>query len=210
MTEPDLLTALGPVLGALRGLGVRHFVGGSLASSAHGVPRASIDADVVAELLPAHAAPLTTALRGGYYVPEDLLHDAIARRSSFSVIHLESMVKVDVFVSRDRPFDQRALERSRPALLDRGGSIPVSSPEDTVLAKLEWFRLDGEVSERQWTDVTGLLRTGGALDREYCAKAREKSTSPTRRSYNRVTYVPRFGRPPRRLRKEGLDTVTPP
>lgn len=167
MSEPDLLVALAPVLEALRQVGVRHFVGGSIASSAHGVPRASIDADVVAELLPAHAAALVAALRGAYYVPEQRLREAIAQRRSFNVIHLDTMVKVDVFVSRDRPFDRRALDRVRPASLEGGGAIPVSSPEDTILAKLEWFRRGGDVSERQWTDITGLLQTGSLLDQDY-------------------------------------------
>ena len=167
MTEPDLLVALAPVLEVLRRLGVRHYVGGSIASSAHGVPRASIDADVVAELLPAHAAALAAALRGAYYVPERRGEDAITQRASFNVIHLETMVKVDVFVSRDRPFDRRALDRVRSAPLEGGATIPVSSPEDTVLAKLEWFRRGGEASERQWTDVMGLLLAGGNLDDGY-------------------------------------------
>ena len=167
MSEPDLVVALAPVLDVLRRLGVRHYVGGSIASSAHGVPRASIDADVVAELLPAHAAPLAAALRGAYYVPEQHVSEAIDRRTSFNVIHLDTMVKVDVFISRDRPLDRRALERARPASLEGGVAIPVSSPEDTVLAKLEWFRRGGEVSERQWTDVVGLLRAGGDLDVGY-------------------------------------------
>jgi hypothetical protein len=174
VNEPDLVVALAPVLDVLRRLGVRHYVGGSIASSAHGVPRASIDADVVAELLPAHAAPLAAALCGTYYVPEQHVSEAIDRRTSFNVIHLDTMVKVDVFVSRDRPFDRRALERVRPASLEGGVAIPVSSPEDTVLAKLEWFRRGGEVSERQWTDVVGLLRAGGALDIGYLrAEARD-------------------------------------
>ena len=167
MTAPDLLLALGPVLEALRALGVRHYVGGSIASSAHGVPRASIDADVVAELLPRHAAPLAAALRETYYISEERVRDAVSRRGSFNVIHLETMVKVDVFVSRDRPFDRRAFDRARPAVPEGGSEIPVSSPEDTVLAKLEWFRRGGEVSERQWTDVVGVLRAGGALDEAY-------------------------------------------
>lgn len=170
MTGPDLLVALAPVLEALRHLGVRHFVGGSIASSAHGVPRASIDADVVAELLPTHAAPLAASLRDAYYVPEARLVDAIAQRASFNVIHLGTMVKVDVFVSRGRPFDRRALDRVRPAPLEGGGAIPVSSPEDTVLAKLEWFRRGGETSERQWTDVTGLLSAGVDIDRRYLSE----------------------------------------
>lgn len=169
MTAPDLLVALEPVLDTLHRLGVRHFVGGSIASSAHGIPRASIDADVVAELFPIHAAPLAASLRDRYYVPEARLVEAIARRESFNVIHLDAMVKIDVFVSRGRPFDRRALDRARPAPLEGGGAIVVSSPEDTVLAKLEWFRRGGETSERQWTDVMGLLSAGASLDRTYLA-----------------------------------------
>ena len=168
MTAPDILLALGPVLEALRRLGVRHYVGGSIASSSYGVPRASIDADVVAELGPAHAPRFVAALRGSYYVSEERVRDAIARRASFNVIHLETMVKVDVFVSKNRPFDRRAFERARPATTESGGELPVSSAEDTVLAKLEWYRRGGEVSERQWSDVTGVLRAvrrgQGAVD----------------------------------------------
>lgn len=167
MTAPDLLVALAPVLDALRRLGVRHYVGGSIASSAHGVPRASIDADVVAELGPAHAPRFVAALRESYYVSEERVRDAVARRASFNVIHLATMVKVDVFVSKNRPFDRRAFERVRPATAEGGGDLPVSSAEDTVLAKLEWYRRGGEASERQWTDVTGVLRTVGALDEAY-------------------------------------------
>ena len=167
VTEPDLLVALEPVLEALHRLNVRHFVGGSIASSAHGVPRASIDADVIAELRPMHAASLTAALRGAYYVPEQRLADAVANQTSFNVIHLDTMLKIDVFVSRDRPSDRRALDRIRRASLEGGGTIPVSSPEDTLLAKLEWFRQGGELSERQWADIAGLLRVNSTLDDGY-------------------------------------------
>jgi hypothetical protein len=169
MTSPDLLAALAPVLRVLRDLGVRHFVGGSIASSAHGVARASVDGDVVAELGAQHVAPLVAALRDAYYVPEERIRDAVARRASFNLIHLETMVKVDLFVSRDRPFDRRAFERASPASLEGVElALPVSSAEDTVLAKLEWFRKGGEVSERQWTDVRGVLQAGrGTLDLAY-------------------------------------------
>jgi hypothetical protein len=50
-------------------------------------------------------------------------------------------------------------------------SAKFASPEDTVLAKLEWYRLGGEVSERQWRDVLGVLRARGSqLDLEYMRK----------------------------------------
>lgn len=170
MSDPELLAALAPVLGVLRTLAVRHFVGGSIASSAHGLARASVDADVVAELAPAQVAPFVAALRDQYYLSEERVRDAVARKGSCNLIHLDTMLKVDLFVSRDRPFDRRAFERSRPASIEGAGgaTLPVSSAEDIVLAKLEWYRRGGEVSERQWTDVMGVLRAGGtALDLPY-------------------------------------------
>jgi hypothetical protein len=181
VTAPDLLAALAPVVDVLRELGVRHYVGGSIASSAHGVARASIDADVVAELRPEHADRLSAALRQAYYVPEARVRDALARRTSFNVIHLETMLKVDVFVSKDRPHDRRAMARARPMPSEGAGegALPLASAEDTALAKLEWFRRGGEASMRQWTDVLGVLAaSGSSLDRRYMEdEARELGVS---------------------------------
>jgi hypothetical protein len=162
VSEPDLLAALGPVLDALAALRVRHYVGGSIASSAHGLALASIDADVITELRPEHADRLVAALSDSYYISPERVRDAIARRASFNVIHLDSMLKVDVFISKDRPFDRLALQRARPHPAGRPGerSLPLASAEDIVLAKLDWYRRGGEVSARQWTDVMGVLQAG--------------------------------------------------
>ena len=170
MTPPDLVRGLAPVLRALRELGVPHYVAGSLASSLHGVPRASIDADIVADLREPHGGPLCRALEGLYYVPEARVGMAIRERSSFNVIHLETIIKVGVFVSRDRPSDRRAFDRAEIATLDEGEGLqaPAASAEDTVIAKLEWYRKGGGVSERQWSDVIGVLRVSrDRLDLEY-------------------------------------------
>jgi hypothetical protein len=168
VTDPDLLAALAPVLRLLTDLGVRHFVGGSVASSAHGIARASIDGDLVAELGAAHVAPIVNALSDTYYLSEARVRDAVARKASFNLIHLDTMLKVDVFVSRDRPFDRRAFERSQPRSMGGDAMLPVCSGEDIVLAKLEWYRRGGEVSERQWTDVIGVLHgSASGLDLTY-------------------------------------------
>ena len=171
MTAPGLLDALLPVLRTLDRLGVAHYVDGSLASSAHGVPRASIDADVVAALTLEQAEGFIAALRDAYYLSEDRVRDAIRRRSSCNLIHLDTMIKIDVFVAKDRPFERRAL--ARRSTIEVGGepraTLPVASAEDIVLAKLEWYRAGGESSARQWEDVLGVLRTSaaGSLDLEY-------------------------------------------
>lgn len=178
MTASDLLSALEPVVRALESLEVRFYVGGSVASSAHGVPRASIDADVIAELRPEHVGALVELLAGAYYVDEERVRAAIVARRSFNVIHLESMFKVDVFVAKGRAFDRQALARARPEALENPPAArryPVASPEDTVLAKLEWFRAGGEASDRQWADVVGLLRAlGASLDHRHLERWSEE------------------------------------
>ena len=156
MTEAGLVGALRPVADALEAMGVRYYLGGSVASSAHGVARASLDADLVAELDPSHIDRLASRLEPAYYVPLDQMRRAAAERRSFNLIHLATMFKIDVFVSKGRPFDLMAAERARPQAIGEAPDvceIPVASAEDTVLSKLEWFRVGGEVSERQWWDV---------------------------------------------------------
>jgi hypothetical protein len=174
VTTPDVLAAAHTVAEAFERLGVRYYVGGSLASSTRGVPRASIDVDMAAELRPEHVGPLVAALADQYYVTEDWVREAVAARRSFNVIHLATMMKVDVFVSRGRPFDRSAFERLTPESLDAvrpSRHYPVPRAEDVILLKLEWFRAGGEVSDRQWGDVVGVIRVAGAgLDRRYLAR----------------------------------------
>lgn len=168
MSGSDLVAALRPVLQALERLRVRHFIGGSVARSAHGVAQASLDVDLVAELEPIHVARLVDALADEYFVDEAKVRSAVEGRRSFNLIHLATMFKVDVFVSRGRPFDDSSFSRVRGERLGTGADdlmLPLSSAEDVLLAKLEWFRQGGEVSDRQWEDIKGLLLVGrGFLD----------------------------------------------
>jgi hypothetical protein len=168
---PDLLAALTPVVDALDALGVAYHLGGSVASSAHGMPRSTLDVDLVAELEPEHVPGLVERLRDAYYVEPDAVQRAIAARRSFNVIHLATMLKVDVFVPQGRAFDREAARRASPQPLEEAVDarpFVLASPEDVILAKLEWYRAGGGVSERQWDDVLGVLRVKGpTLDSAY-------------------------------------------
>jgi hypothetical protein len=174
MQGNDALNAVLPVIEAFQRLGVPYFVGGSLASSAHGVVRATLDADLVADLKPQHVAGMVAALQTDYYISAGMIHDALARRSCFNLIHLATSFKVDVFVLKGRPYDRAALARKEKRSIDVESpetQVFLATPEDTVLAKLEWYRLGDEVSDRQWHDVLGVLRLQqGRLDCDYMKK----------------------------------------
>ena len=141
LPEPVAVTLL--VIEALEASDVLYLIGGSLASAVHGVARATVDTDLVADLRPEHAQPLAQALADAFYVDVESIQDAIRRHSSFNVIHLETMFKVDVFVRKQRPFDQAQFDRRVAQVIatEPERTAYVASAEDTVLAKLEWFRM---------------------------------------------------------------------
>jgi hypothetical protein len=151
-------------------LGIRYAVGGSFASSLHGVMRSTLDVDIVADMRLEHIAPLVAALTPEFYADDEMMKDAIEHHSSFNLIHYETAFKVDVFIRKERAFDQAQLERRALAVIatDPEASLYITSPEDTILAKLEWYRMGGEVSDRQWRDILGVLKTRAAeLDLPY-------------------------------------------
>jgi len=158
------------VTGVLEWLGVPYLIGGSLASTLYGMVRTTQDSDIVAEMRLEHVRAFVAALQDEFYIDEEMIVESIQRNSSFNIIHRETMFKVDVFVPRARPFLQSQLARAQKQTfaLETEISAQFASPEDTILAKLEWYRVGGEVSERQWRDILGVLKTRGeALDWDY-------------------------------------------
>jgi hypothetical protein len=168
LNEPFVVVTL--VTDTLDDLGVPYFIGGSIASTAYGFVRTTLDAYLVADLYPQHVEPFTQALGSAFYVDADTIREAIERQSSFSVIHRATMFGVDVFIPKKRLYDQMQFERRMKRAIDQEGRyvVALASPEDVILAKLEWHRLDNEISSRQWQDVQGVLKAqGGHLDLGY-------------------------------------------
>jgi hypothetical protein len=174
MSSPDFQTILGSVISALEGLKIPYFLGGSVASSAMGLPRATLDIDIVADIPPAQAPRLADAFGDAFYVDKDQIAAAIERRSAFNIIHSGTAHKVDIFILKDRDYDREALSRRRQVLLfegERSLRCYLPSPEDIILSKLEWYENGGRVSERQWLDVQGVMKVQGTrLDKAYLKK----------------------------------------
>ena len=170
MKKPDIIVALDMVIGCFEKLGIAYYIGGSVASSAYGIARATMDVDLVAKVEIHQLNHLVKALETDYYINAEMIRDAIHRRSSFNLIHLETMIKIDVFIVKDQPYDSQALTRRQPDTLDEESSrkFYLSSPEDIILNKLQWYQIGGGVSEQQWKDVLGVLKVqGDKLDLEY-------------------------------------------
>ncbi len=158
------------VTGVFEKLAVPYLIGGSLASILYGMVRTTQDSDIVAEMRSEHIQPFISALEAEFYLDEEMIAESIWRHSSFNIIHRETMFKVDVFIPLPRPFLQSQLARAQKQTFTFEVEISAkfASPEDTVLSKLEWYRMGGEVSDRQWRDILGVLKTrAGDLDLDY-------------------------------------------
>jgi hypothetical protein len=157
------------VVNVLDSLGIFYLIGGSFASSLYGLMRTTNDADLVAVIKPEQVRPLFKALESDFYVDERSMKRAVETGRHFNVIHSETQFKVDVFTPSAEGFLRSQLDRREQHQFgDSQRKAYFASPEDTVLAKLDWYRRGNEVSDRQWRDITEVLKVQrGRLDVDY-------------------------------------------
>jgi len=170
MTLTDPIKILSIVTNNLENLRIRYYLVGSVASSVYGIPRATNDVDIVAEIYKPHINQLVESFSERFYIDGDMIQDAINNKSSFNIIHLDSMTKVDVFIIKDTDYAHVEMERRKLQQIEEDPdiSIYISSPEDVILEKLSWYKLGGSISDKQWQDVVGVVKVQSSnLDISY-------------------------------------------
>lgn len=168
--DPEHVTLM--VISSLNELEIEYLISGSFASAFYGEPRSTRDADLLADVRLEHVGKLCEMLQEDFYIEAEAIKSALKNRTSFNLIHFESLFKVDVFVPR-RDFDRQELQRKRLSRLSANSEEQVyfATAEDVILAKLEWFQLGNQVSTQQLKDVRGILKTqADRLDLEYLIK----------------------------------------
>jgi len=158
------------VLEVLDKLRINYVVGGSFASSLYGNSRLTNDIDIIVAIRLAHAGNLAKELEVEFYIDEESIKRAIRLGKTFNAIHFESSFKIDFFVAQDGGLQEKELERRQLITLDTKPQVTfyAASPEDIILAKLDWYRKGGCVSTQQWNDIAGVIKVQQErLDIEY-------------------------------------------
>jgi hypothetical protein len=168
---PDSIKVSLLVTRALEDLGIPYLIGGSLASVIHGKPRLTNDVDIVADIKESHINALVSLLESGFFIDTLAIRRAIRERSSFNIIDLESMFKVDIFIVRGDTWSREQMRQREAKQLIEGDNSTVrqiANAETIVLQKLWWFRKGGEISHKQWDDIIGVLEVrSDELDYDY-------------------------------------------
>ncbi|MCI0698503.1 hypothetical protein L0337_41705 [candidate division KSB1 bacterium] len=142
-------------------LKIPYYIGGAVASIVHGEERFTKDADIVIRILPVHIKKFVKAFEFDFVVSEDVVQDSLTRRYAFNIIHIDTAYKIDLYPISDEDEMELAAFARRQRRDIGTGEIWLATAEDVILAKLHWFRKGGEVSEKQWRDVLGVLKVQG-------------------------------------------------
>lgn len=171
MSQSELLKA---IVAELDAAGIDYLLTGSLASSLQGEPRSTHDIDLVVSMDAPGADRIVKVFHApDYYLSASAVHEAVRDRRMFNLLALREGDKVDFWLLTEEPFDHSRFAR-RVRMDWEGTPVWVSSPEDTILAKLHWAEMSGG-SEKQFGDALSIYEVQRrSLDLAYIAEWADK------------------------------------
>jgi hypothetical protein len=172
INKNEINEAIRTLINVFTKLEIEYFIGGSVASSLYGIARTTLDADIVAKIDKNIVKELENSLKNEYYIDTDMILDAIDHGSSFNLIHLSTMIKIDIFIYQDTQYNNETfLRKNLDSFPEEEDAIYFCSPEDIVLSKLNWYKQGNMISERQWNDILGVMKVRhNILDLNYLRK----------------------------------------
>jgi hypothetical protein len=164
----ELLAVMLPARCTLEDLRVPYYVGGSIASSLHGMQQLAQDIDLVVDLDEQTLPSLFAVLGQHYLLEESEARKAVRARTSFPLIHLDSLMKIDVVLPKHEAFDTFMGQLVRCHTLDeRYPPIQLASATEMILFKMQHYqrnersRTDGMQDDAEWNDILGMLKVQG-------------------------------------------------
>jgi len=143
----------------LESLEIPYLIGGSVASGIWGEIRYTQDLDLVADLKESQIERLIYAFSPRFYLSKIAIREAIKSGNSFNLIDNQTGWKIDIFILTPDPFQQSRFANRQPISVNEiGQTLNFSSPEDTILQKLIWYRMTQKASTQQWRDILGILK----------------------------------------------------
>jgi hypothetical protein len=143
----------------LESIGISYHVGGSVASGIWGEMRYTQDIDLVADIQKSQIPQLLEVFSPRFYISEIAIKEAIEFGHSFNLIDNETGWKIDIFILNQEPFQIAKFQRKKQISIDEmGETLNFSTPEDTILQKLIWYKKTHQQSAKQWRDILGILK----------------------------------------------------
>jgi hypothetical protein len=169
MDSTTLVRTLTPLANAFEAFGIPYHLTGSLALSVYVKTQVVQGIEVVADIKFRHVQSLVVQLEKIYDITEIAIREAIEHRGSFTLIHHDTMQKIDVFLPTYRAYSQVKQNKAQRHPLQQGSrSFRVASPEDMVLMLLEQYKAGGQPIRRLWDTTLEILRAQGKqLDLAY-------------------------------------------
>jgi hypothetical protein len=143
--------------------GIPYYLTGSLAVQVYGKQGPSQKIEVVANIKLSQVSALVAWLEKQYAVKEVHVRDAIQQRSSFDLVHHDTLQRLTVLLPAYRAYSQAQQERVQLHSLEPGGRpFCLVAPEDVILTLLERYKMSGQRAQRLWKDIQVILEVQGS------------------------------------------------